>query len=220
MAQHSASESGGAGSNQDRPLPVIPIKLPYELWQGQRPNGGATSAIATLEVNPTEISSSVVFSSESSLGRSCVTQYPFGHQMLFEHFHNFDSRRDVLNHLHARGRPEPGPYLQYQGASRLLPLHTLIAFNERHPNLRYILYATFAPEVTIPPNTDRVSLLPAKADENTGLMIHWVCEVDDDGMNAEIFDLVGLAPEVIGPEASSPFNIRPFNLYVASAVHF
>ncbi|KAJ8058758.1 hypothetical protein OCU04_011747 [Sclerotinia nivalis] len=219
MAQHSTSESSGAGSNQDLPPPVIPIKLPHELWQRQQPNGGATSVIATLDGTPTEIASTRVFFSESNLGRSCVSQSPSGHQMLFQHFRNFDSRQDVLNHLNAMGRLEPDSTLEYHGASRLLPLHALAAFTERHPNLKYILYAIFVAEVTIPPNTDRVSLLPARADESTGLMVHWLCEVDDDGMNAELSNFVGLSPEVIGPEASLPFDIRPFNVYVASAVH-
>ncbi|TGO72446.1 hypothetical protein BELL_0454g00060 [Botrytis elliptica] len=43
--------SGRVGSNQDDyPPPVVPIKIPYELWQRQQLYGVATSVIATQSV--------------------------------------------------------------------------------------------------------------------------------------------------------------------------
>ncbi|CAD6444827.1 3ccee9d0-34a2-4974-b3c8-88f34aad5f09-CDS [Sclerotinia trifoliorum] len=139
--------------------------------------------------------------------------------MLFQHFRNFDNRQEVINNLDAIGQPETGSTLGYHETTRLLTRHSVVDFIQRHPNFKYILYATVTVEITIPPNSDQISLLPARPDGTTRLMVHWLCDLDDNGMNAKISNVLGLSPEVIGPEASLPFGIRPFNVYVASVVN-
>ncbi|EDN98852.1 predicted protein [Sclerotinia sclerotiorum 1980 UF-70] len=187
MAQHSASISNGL-------------------------NDLHTDVIATLEATPTGNTRTRVFYNESSPGRSRLLQYPSG-RMLFQHFCNFADRGDFVNHLNAIGHSKPGPPLEYYGTTRLLTLRSLVAFIRDHPSFKYILYATVTADVTIPPNTGQISLLPARPDGRTRLMVHWLCDLDDGVMNAEISNSLDLSLEVIEPEALLPSSIRPFNVY-------
>ncbi|KAI9640565.1 hypothetical protein NHQ30_010863 [Ciborinia camelliae] len=238
MAQSSVfgpAKFDGVGSNQDSQLPVIPIKLPHEIWQGRQSNGVATGEIATLvppgshwvnrlvsgAIDMMEESIERSFTNDNSTRHTAVSLKTDGHDVIFQHLGNFDSSEEALDLSLGTGwdqfRSISQDTVTLGTTPRSLPVHALAMFTERHPNIRYIIYAIFKLEHTLPPNTTRVSLFPATPDETVMLIMSWYCPVDDKGMNEEVSNLMGQPMGVVIPDATTAFISRPYNTYMARA---
>lgn len=191
-------------------MPVIPIKVPYELWLGQQSNGVPASVIAAWMLG-----TDGCFWSENGLRFSTVSLDTFKNGVLFQHACNFGSIETTTKYLRAIGWEVGAPNSAYLAVPRHLPLQALIMFTERHPNFKYCLEAWFRPEVAVPSMTPRVSLLPARVDETLTLVMIWICESDDNAMNEEVSSLLGGPLKVIEPDVAAQFNLRPSNVYVA-----
>lgn len=222
MAQKSSGSatSDGAGPSHNGSPPVIPIKIPCEIWQGRRPNVATPAYLVRGSAHQENLLFLLRHGHMPDVylspGRdySIVTLDRITQAVGFHHFRNFNSLTDCSNLA-----VEIQPYKLVNMnpvVPRNLPLHALAMFADRHPNLRSFMVAMFGTNVTLPPNTQLVSLVRASPDEAINhFLIHWLCEVDDLVMNEKISGFLGQPIAVFPSGDNHPSNFRPSNVYQA-----